>query len=131
MFFEEHPEKYEKVVSVAETSPFRFSRNSIARGLDAASPEPNGFHGPRITLAAPDMPPMELTMERLSAGQRTRRQRSTANRIFLICEGSGETAVSDRRFGWRRGDTVVVPTWNKYQHIAETDAQLFCLWTSH
>ena len=68
-------------------------------------------------------------MERLAAGQRTRRQCSTANRIFLVCEGSGETAVGDRRFKLApRGDTVVVPTWNKYcEHVAETDARLFCL----
>ena len=49
MFFEEHPQKYQKVERVAQTSPYRFTREDIARRLDAAAADPEGFHGPRVT----------------------------------------------------------------------------------
>ena len=88
MFFEEHPEKHEKVERVAQTSPFRFTRDDIARKLDAARADNEGFHGPRITLAAPDMPPMGLTVERL----RVRRKDAALphhRQHDLPCDGGG------------------------------------------
>ena len=87
------------------TSPYRFPREEIARRLDKATADNEGFHGPRVTLEAPTMPTMQLTMERLASGARTRRQRSTANRIFCCVEGNGELVAGDHRFAWQRGDT--------------------------
>jgi gentisate 1,2-dioxygenase len=127
MFYEEHPQKHEKVERLVTTSPYRFTRADIARGLDAAAAAAGGFHGPRVTLPAPAMPPMELAVERLAAGTRTRRYRSTANVIFHVMEGAGETTVGDRSFAWRRGDTVAAPTWSTIGHRAASDAQLFVL----
>lgn len=127
MFYEEHPEKYEKIRTVAASSRFRFSRDSILAELDKTSDDNEGAHGPRITLHTPDMPMMGLTVERLNLGQQTRRQRSTANRIFVVMEGTGTTRVADGVFAWQRGDTVVVPTWSAFSHEASSDAQLFCL----
>jgi gentisate 1,2-dioxygenase len=101
--------------------------DTIAAALDRAKPDPDGMHGARIDLEAPDMPSMGLTMERLDSGGRTRRQRSTANRIFLAVEGSGETLIEGKRFAWQRGDTVVVPTWNRFEHRALADSVLFSL----
>jgi gentisate 1,2-dioxygenase len=125
MFFEEHPQGHEPVQKVVQESPFRFSRASIARALDQANAETEGFHGPRIKLNAPDMPTIELHMERLPAGLKTRRQRSTANRVFCVTEGSGETTTDQAQFRWQRGDSIVVPAWSRYQHRAESDAVLF------
>jgi gentisate 1,2-dioxygenase len=127
MFYEEHPDKYQEISSVAATSRFRFSREAIAAELDRASNDPEGVHGLRITLQTPDMPAMGLTVERLSSGQATRRQRSTANRIFVVMEGAGETRVGEQTLSWQRGDTVVVPTWTAFSHRATSDSQLFCL----
>jgi gentisate 1,2-dioxygenase len=127
MFFQEHPEKYEKVERVVSTSPYRFTREDISRGLDAAKPDGEGFHGPRITLEAPHMPPMGLTMERLRSGTKTRRYRTTANIIFHVAEGTGETTVGQELFRWQRGDTFVAPGWHAITHHATTDAQLFAL----
>lgn len=125
--FEPHPDRHEKVVSVAAASPFRFTRESIARGLDQAKPHPDGFHGPRINLEAPDMPTMGLSMERLETCAKTRRMRSTADHVFSVVEGSGETVINGERFAWQRGDTLAVPKWNKYEHRAMTDSVLFDL----
>jgi hypothetical protein len=72
MFFEEHPETYEKIVSVGAASPNRFSPDSIQAQLDEVRGDPKEAHGPRIALAAPDMPNMGLTVERLSAGHHAR-----------------------------------------------------------
>jgi len=127
MFYQEHPEKHAKVERLVTESPFRFTHASIMRSLDAAKSDPEGFHGPRITLAAPDMPPMALAMERLGSGMKTRRYRSTANSIFLVTGGAGESIIGDRRFGWERGDTFVAPSWTRIEHRAGTDATLFTL----
>jgi gentisate 1,2-dioxygenase len=127
MFYEEHPQKYQKVERVAQTSPYRFTRADIARRLDAAGADPEGFHGPRATLETPTMPSMGLVMERLGSGARTKRYRTTANTIFHVVEGSGESTVGDERFAWSRGDTFVAPGWHPIGHRATSDAQLFVL----
>ena len=127
VFYEDHPDQYEKIVSVVTSSPFRFARDFIMRGLDESTPNPEGFHGSRITLEAPDIPTMGLHMERLEGGSKTRRQRSTADHVFVVVEGDGETAVGDELFRWQFGDTFAVPAWNKYAHKATNDAVLFDL----
>jgi gentisate 1,2-dioxygenase len=124
-FFEENPQRYAPAVSVVKDSPFRFSRDSIRRGLDQARPDPEGFHGPRIVLEAPDMPVMGLSMERLDAGSKTRAQRSTPNHVFQVCEGRGTSLIDGTPFVWQRGDTFVVPSWHKVEHHAAADSVLF------
>ena len=127
MFFEDHPDKHEKVARLATTSPYRFSRDAIAKRLDTAAADHQGLHGPRITLDAPDMPTMMLTVERLPAGQKTRRQRSTANRVFVVMAGTGQTLVDGKSMLWQPGDTLVVPTWMRFEHVAASDAVLFAM----
>jgi gentisate 1,2-dioxygenase len=127
MFYEEHPDKHEKVVKVVQDSPYRFTADAMARELDKAKASPEGLNGPRIDLAAPEIPVMRLTMQRLSSGQKTRRQRSTANSIFVAVEGNGETTVNGERFAWQRGDTIAVPCWSWFEHHAAKDAQVFCM----
>jgi len=125
MFYEEHPDKYQTFQGINLSSPLRFARDMIARRLDTAIPDPEGFRGRRIELAAPDMPSMGLYVERIEGGTRTRRHRSTANTAFLILEGSGKTNVDRSTFAWRRGDVVIIPTWTAFEHIAENDSVLF------
>ena len=127
MFFEPHPDRFEPARSVVETSPFRYSRADIARALDAARPDAQGLAGPRITLACREMAALGMTVERLSAGESTRRQRSTASRCFVVMEGAGRSKVGTECFDWQRGDTIAVPTWTWFEHAADADAQLFCL----
>lgn len=127
MFFEPHPDKFEPAHTIVESSPLRFTRADIARALDGASADPEGLAGPRITLAAPDMAPMGLTVERLSTGQETRRRRSTASRCFVVMHGTGTSHVGDATFDWSAGDTIAVPGWEWFQHVATNDAQIFGL----
>jgi gentisate 1,2-dioxygenase len=127
MFYEDNPVRYDPNPKAVTTSPYRFPRDEIARRLDKAIADNEGFHGPRITLEAPTMPTMLLTMERLASGAKTRRQRSTENRLFCVVEGSGETLAGKERLQWQRGDIFAVPTWTSFEHRATHDAQLFCM----
>lgn len=125
MFIEDHPQGFEPVTSVAQTSRFRFSADDIARGLDTAPVSDRGIYGRRITLETPDMPDMGLTVQRLESGSRTRRSRSTANRVFVIMSGSGRTTVGEKVLDWQRGDTLVAPIWHHYAHEASADSVIF------
>jgi gentisate 1,2-dioxygenase len=127
MFFEDHPERYEKVDRVVEGSPFHFRRADIARQLDAARPNPDGFHGPRIVLDAPSMPSIGLSVERLPAGTVTRSYCSTANQIFLAMAETGDTVIGGPRFPWKPGDTLAASGWYTISHHATSDAQLFVM----
>jgi gentisate 1,2-dioxygenase len=127
VFYQEHPDKYEKVERLAESSPFRFKGDDIARRIEAAQPDGQGFHGPCITLEAGSMPTMGLQVERLPTGTETRPYRVTANAIFHVMEGTGESAIGDQTFTWQRGDTFVAPAWNATSHRSTSDAQLFIL----
>ncbi|HEV8015903.1 MAG TPA: cupin domain-containing protein [Stellaceae bacterium] len=126
-FYEEHPDRFAQNVRAVTTSPYRFTRDDIARRLDRATADNEGFHGPRITLDAPTMPTMLLTMERIEAGASTRRQRSSTNTIFCCVEGGGESVIGDQTFVWQRGDTFVAPCWTKFTHQATSDALLFAV----
>jgi gentisate 1,2-dioxygenase len=127
MFYEEHPQRREKIERVATTSPYRFARADIARKLDKVKADPEGFHGALINLAAPEMPTMGLTVERLTDGATTRPYRTTANTIFHVMEGSGLTTVGTEQFSWVRGDTIAAPCWHTISHLATSNAQLFVL----
>ena len=127
MFYEEHPQRREKIERVAATSPYRFASADIARELDKGKADSEGFHGALINLAAPEMPTMGLTVERLAAGVITRRYRTTANTIFHIMEGAGRTTVGNQQFSWTRGDTIAAPCWHTIGHHVTSDAQLFVL----
>ena len=125
MFYQEHPQRQETIRREALSSPYRFTHADIARRLDKAKADPEGFHGARINLAAPDMPTMSLTVERLTVGASTRRYRTTANTIFHVMEGSGDTTIGNKHFFWTRGDTIAAPCWHTISHQATSDAQLF------
>jgi gentisate 1,2-dioxygenase len=127
MFYEEHPQRREKIERVATISPYRFARADIARKLDKVKADPEGFHGERIDLAAPEIPTMGLTVERLTDGATTRPYRTTANTIFHVMEGSGRTTIGNNQFTWTRGDTIAAPCWHTTSHQATSDAQLFVL----
>jgi gentisate 1,2-dioxygenase len=125
MFFQTHPSGDDPVRERTEVHPYRFAAAAMARELDATAPDPDRRHGPRITLPTPDMPSFELTVERLSAGQGTAPWRDTANRVFAVMFGEGESALGDGRFAWRRGDVFCAPCWTRFSHRASADAQIF------
>jgi gentisate 1,2-dioxygenase len=125
MFFEEHPDGWENVEVVTETSPNRFTWESTQRGLDKAKADPEGFHGPRIHLPAPTMPTIGIFVEKLAAGTKTRPYRTSASSIYVVMQGKGKSIIDGETFNWEFGDTISVPTWKTQEHQATEDTVLF------
>jgi len=125
--WEPHPNRYEEVKAVVEETPMRFSHASIQRRLDQSTPDPDGYFGRRIRLEAPTMPTLGLTVQRLAAGQKTRRWRTNANTSFCIMGGSGASLIDGERIEWGFGDIFVAPTWRWIEHQAASDAQIFSM----
>lgn len=127
MFFELHPGGFEKVDVLTSESPMRFTWSSIQSRTEKAAPDAQGYFGRRVQLAAPTMPTIGIFVERLEAGQKTRRYRSTANVTFCPMMGTGVSHIGGQTFDWARGDTIAAPTWNWIEHEAHTDTILFTM----
>jgi gentisate 1,2-dioxygenase len=127
MFVEDHPEGFAPVERVTPDSPFRFTWESIQRRTEAAAPDPEGHFGRRIRLEADQMPTIGIHVERLEAGQKTRKYRHTANVVYSPMMGKGTSRIGDETFAWDRGDTFCAPTWNWIEHEAEEDTILFSM----
>jgi gentisate 1,2-dioxygenase len=127
MFFEEHPDEFEKIERVTPDSPYRFTWENIQKRVEAAAPDPEGCFGRRVRLEADEMPTIGIFVERLEAGQVTRKYRHSANVVFCSMMGAGTSVIGGTEIVWSRGDTFVGPTWNWIEHRAEEDTILFTM----
>ena len=125
MFFEDHPEGFEEVEVVTETSPYRFSWDNTLKELEEAEPDIEGFYGPSILLDAPSMPTMGLYVHRWDSGLTTRRYRSATNNVFVIMQGAGTSIIEEEKFEWERGDTIAAPCWKWIEHRSSEDSVVF------
>ncbi len=125
--WEPHPNRYEEVAVVVADTPMRFSDATIQHRLDRAVPDARGYFGRRIRLEAPTMPTLGLTVERLEAGQKTRRWRTNANTSFCIMAGSGVSFIDGEKIAWGFGDIFIAPTWRWIEHHIDSDAQIFSM----
>jgi gentisate 1,2-dioxygenase len=125
MFFEPHPEEFEKNAPEAPDSPLVFPWRETERRLAEAAPDPTGRHGISVELGHPALDTMALSMLRLEPGRKTAAYRTTANTLYAVVAGAGESEIEGERFRWARGDVVVVPGWHVQSHSAQTDAVLF------
>ncbi|WP_431940485.1 cupin domain-containing protein [Nocardia grenadensis] len=124
MFFERHPEGLEKNPVDADSSPIAFRWEDSLAGLDAAGAPSHGMASKEIELGQPAMPTVSIHVQRLDAGFTSARLRTTANSLFTVVEGSGETEVDGTVLAWERGDVLAVPAWRPYRHRATGDAHL-------
>jgi gentisate 1,2-dioxygenase len=124
MFFERHPETYEPVARIAADSPMRFGWEDSVRRLACAPGDPASAYGVRIELGAPAMTTISLHMMRLDAGIATASHRTTANAIYAVAKGRGESVVDGERFEWSRGDVMAAPAWRPHSHRASEAAVL-------
>jgi gentisate 1,2-dioxygenase len=126
MFFEPHPRNFDEGTPT-DLSPLIFPWAETERRLAAAAPDPSGRYGTEVELGdpVPALDTMALYMMRLDAGAATAPFRTTANTVYSVVSGEGETDVEDKQFRWRRGDVVVVPSWLTHSHRATRDAVLF------
>jgi gentisate 1,2-dioxygenase len=112
---------------VSPDSPYRFTWESIQKRTEAAAVDPEGHFGRRIRLEADEMPTIGIYVERLEAGQTTRKYRHSANVVYSPMMGSGVSTIGGTEIQWGRGDTFVAPTWNWIEHRAEEDTIMFSM----
>lgn len=127
MFFEEHPDGFQDVDVLTEDSPMRFTWSSIQARTEKAAKDGEGYYGRRVRLEAPTMPTIGIFVERLEAGQKTRRYRTAANHVFVPMSGSGVSHIGGETFDWAHGDTIAAPIWNWIEHEALEDTILFTM----
>jgi gentisate 1,2-dioxygenase len=125
MFFEPYPEEYEKGARPAKPSAMHFAWGDTKRRLADARPDPSGRFGTHVEFGNPAMATTALFMMKLAAGVDTAPYRTTANNLYSPVEGEGETIVEGKSFAWRRGDVLVVPSWQTHFHRSEKGAVLF------
>ncbi|MPY68654.1 MAG: cupin domain-containing protein [Alphaproteobacteria bacterium] len=127
LFQDYHPDGHEPMRNADPDSPLLFSWADTVARLDGAARDAGGCFGARIELggAAPALPTLALHMQRLAAGERTTRFRSSANYLYLPLEGEGRSVVDGKVLDWARGDVFVVPCWRPVEHEASSDAILF------
>jgi len=124
MFFEPHPEEFEKEITVANSSPMHFPWAETQRRLAEARARANGAPA-EISLGDPALDTMALSMIELQAGQQTAPRKVMSNAVFGVVQGSGTTASEGETLKWSRGDVIVVPAWHEHVHKSDGGAVLF------
>jgi gentisate 1,2-dioxygenase len=127
MFYEEHPDGWEKVEVVTDTSPMRFAWADTVAALAKAPADPTGHFGTTIDLPAPTMPTITMKVHRWPAGWRNAPYRHAANTVYVVMQGHGRSKIGDSTFEWRYGDTIAAPGWNRIAHEAGEDAIVFAM----
>lgn len=122
MFFEHHPDEFEKEILVANDTPMQFPWAETQRRLSEARTHSGAAE---IALGDPALDTMALAMIELRPGGATKARKATANNVIGVVTGSGVTEVEGETFSWRRGDVIVVPSWYEHVHRSEGGAVLF------
>jgi len=123
MFFEPHPDDFEKESVVPNASPMHFSWAQTKARLADAAARSNGGAAEIALDAALDT--MALSMIELKRGQGTKTRKVMANSVFGVVQGTGTTEVEGTTLAWNRGDVIVVPSWRGHTHRSDDGAVLF------
>lgn len=129
MFFERHPTDTQQDPRDVAESPIAFRWTESLARLAAETEMPgHGMAEREIELRSADggpaMPTIALHVQQMSAGFESRETRTTANSLFTVLEGRGETVVDGETLPWEVGDIVAVPAWRPYRHSVHEDARL-------
>ena len=124
MFFEPHPDEFEKEIVVPTSSPMHFPWAETKKRLAEAEKSANGKPA-EINLGDPALATIGLSMIGLKAKQATDPRKVMANNVFGVVEGEGTTEVEGETLEWSRGDVIVVPSWREHVHRSENGAVLF------
>lgn len=127
MFFEEHPDGWEKVARVSDDSPMRFTWASTKNALEKANADSGGHFGKTIELPAPGMPTIALKVHAWPAGWRNAPYRHSANTVHVVMQGAGRSVIAGQAFDWSFGDTLAIPAWSRVEHHAAEDSVVFAM----
>lgn len=124
MFFEPHPEGLEKdsVPSEGGVLAFRWEYTLARLAADRGSSHDDAHAS--VQLGDPALKTIRLDMQQLDAARPTGTCRTTANILYAVVRGSGRTAIDGQVIDWNFGDTICVPSWRPYSHLAAEDAVL-------
>ena len=119
MFFEHFPDGVEKATNIAHDSPMRFAWKDTKARLAEASRK-GGVR--EVSLGNPSGGPAldstALYVQEVESGATTDRAQTTANSIFAVISGEGESDIDGMPFRWSRGDVFAVPSWRPFTHTA-------------
>ena len=108
--------------------PYRVTRDCLDRLRKFR--DADACHGYRMRYINPvnggsAMPTLTTAMQLLPKGFKTEAYRCTASTVFTVVEGSGTTWIADQRFDWEAHDVFVVPSWQRFEMEAASEAVLF------
>lgn len=118
MFYERHPDRLESDVVNAEEAPLAFRWETSVARLEEAPECASRMAEREIELGSPAMPTIALHVQRFGQGFRSARQRTTANQIYTVLQGRGQSVVDGETITWERGDVLAIPAWRPYEHEA-------------
>lgn len=125
MFFDPHPDEFETEITVPNASPMHFAWADTQRRLSETDAAANGAGCVEIALGDPALDTMALSMIKLKPGAATESRKATSNNVFGVVQGEGATMVEGETMPWKRGDVIVVPSWQQHSHRSEQGAVLF------
>lgn len=122
MFFQPHGEGIEEVRGTDPASPMRFAFSDYGPRARAA---PEVAPGVRQLLLGPaTLASFDRVAVHMAAGACWELDRSTANQVYTVVQGSGRSRIGEREFSWQRGDMIAAPGWQAQQHDASSEAVL-------
>ena len=109
---------------------YPYSRSREALATIARNGPPDPCHGYKQRFINPAtgghvMPTIGAFMQLIPAGMTTAPYRSNDGVAYTVVEGTGVTTVGDQIFPWKPRDVIVVPSWHRHTHRADSEAVLF------
>jgi gentisate 1,2-dioxygenase len=124
-FFEPSPVAFEEPKGTAQDRSLIYRwADTIAR-LATAKPAPGGCYGRQVTLDAYRFPGIGLHVCAFDAGARSSTLRTTANNVYTVIKGQGQSSIGGEKFSWERGDVFVAPAWQEHHHEPAEDTVFF------
>jgi gentisate 1,2-dioxygenase len=122
MFFQHHPDEVESASRGDAPSALRFAFADYQRGVQAAPEVAPGVR--QLVLGPATLVTFDRVVVHLAGGARWQPDRSTANQVYTVVQGSGSSRIGEREFTWQRGDMIAAPAWQDQQHSASADTIL-------
>lgn len=117
MFFEHHPDKFQKSEQRPAEHPFLITPELIETKLADAPASETGLS--IVDISNDAMPTLELSVLRFGDNSHSFEIQETSNSLFGVISGSGDVKVGDFESHWSFGDLFSVPMWNRAAIKAE------------
>jgi len=127
MFYDEHPDGWEPVITVTDDTPMRFKWADTLAALGKAPRDGTNHFGTTIELPAPTMPTITLKVHQWPKGWHNAPYRRAANTTYVVMRGEGRSVIGDKTISWEFGDTFCAPAWSRIEHQSSDDSVVFSM----